>query len=180
MDKPLSMLISFLITEGSLEALLPTIYGHWQQQGTESKASGFPKFYGPALSKTRLPQAAGAEPSGQMRDEQLHVTVARSTWQNTPLEHFWNNSDVENLYAVVALSACDSKSVEDTSVLKHAVLEAERLKKRTALWREAHLEVKVRKAPQLRSSSMKKWTAVWREAHFEVKTGKARSCSEHY
>ena len=40
-------------------------------------------------------QAAGAEPSGQMRDEQLHAVVARSTFwsqnvQNTPgSDHFW-------------------------------------------------------------------------------------------
>ena len=40
-------------------------------------------------SKSRLAEAAGAEPSGQMRDEHLHVVVARSTFpsqnvQSTP------------------------------------------------------------------------------------------------
>ena len=30
--------------------------------------------------KSRLAKAAGAEPSGQMRDEQLHTVVARSTF----------------------------------------------------------------------------------------------------
>ena len=46
-------------------------------------------------SKSRLPKAAGAEPSGQMRDEKLHAVVARSTFrsqnvQNTPgPDHFW-------------------------------------------------------------------------------------------
>jgi len=40
-------------------------------------------------SKSRLAKAAGAEPSGQMRDERLHAVVARSTFssqnvQNTP------------------------------------------------------------------------------------------------
>ena len=45
-------------------------------------------------SKSRLAKAAGAEPSGQMRDEQLHAVVARSTFpnQNAPStsapEHF--------------------------------------------------------------------------------------------
>ena len=31
-------------------------------------------------SKSRLAKAAGAEPAGQMRDEQLHAVVARSTF----------------------------------------------------------------------------------------------------
>ena len=30
-------------------------------------------------SKSRLAKAAGAEPSGQMRDEKVHAVVARST-----------------------------------------------------------------------------------------------------
>ena len=46
-------------------------------------------------SKSRLAKAAGAEPAGQMRDEQLHAVVARSTFrsqnvQSTPCsDHFW-------------------------------------------------------------------------------------------
>ena len=46
-------------------------------------------------SKSRLAKAAGAEPSGEMRNEKLHAVVARSTSpsqnvQNTPgSEHFW-------------------------------------------------------------------------------------------
>ena len=45
-------------------------------------------------SKSRLAQAAGAEPAGQMRDEKVHAVVARSTFrnqnvQNTPAsDHF--------------------------------------------------------------------------------------------
>ena len=32
--------------------------------------------------KSRLAKAAGAEPSGQMRDEKLHAVVARSTFRS--------------------------------------------------------------------------------------------------
>ena len=45
-------------------------------------------------SKSRLAKAAGAEPAGQMRDENLHAVVARSTFpsqnaQSTPFsDHF--------------------------------------------------------------------------------------------
>ena len=45
--------------------------------------------------KSRLPKAAGAETSGEMRDEKLHAVVARSRFrsekvQNTSAsDHFW-------------------------------------------------------------------------------------------
>ena len=43
-----------------------------------------PMFCGSGGSKStsRLPKAVGAEPSGEMRDEQLHAVVARSTFPN--------------------------------------------------------------------------------------------------
>ena len=55
----------------------------------------FPMICGSGGSKSRLAKAAGAEPSGQMRDEKLHAAVARSTFssqnvQNTSdSDHFW-------------------------------------------------------------------------------------------
>ena len=39
----------------------------------------FPMFCGSGGSKSRLAKAAGAEPAGQMRNEQVHAVVARST-----------------------------------------------------------------------------------------------------
>ena len=54
----------------------------------------FPMICGSGGSKSRLAKAAGAEPSGQMRDEQLQPVVARSTFpsqnvQSTPTwDHF--------------------------------------------------------------------------------------------
>ena len=70
----------------------------------------FPMICGSAGSKSRLAKAAGAEPSGQMRDEKLHAVVARSTFwsqnvQSTPFsDHFWKLRDVEKVHAVVARS----------------------------------------------------------------------------
>ena len=55
----------------------------------------FQMICGSGGSKSRLAKAAGAERSGQMRDEKLHAVVARSTFrsqnvQNTPFsDHFW-------------------------------------------------------------------------------------------
>ena len=46
-------------------------------------------------SKSRLAKAAGAEPSGQMRDEKLHAVVPRSTFRSQNVQstagpdHFW-------------------------------------------------------------------------------------------
>ena len=40
----------------------------------------FPVFCGSGGSKSRLAKAAGAEVAGQMRHENLHAVVARSTF----------------------------------------------------------------------------------------------------
>ena len=54
----------------------------------------FPMICGTRGSKSRLAKAAGAEPSGQMRDEFLHAVVARRAFasenaKNTPRsDHF--------------------------------------------------------------------------------------------
>jgi len=111
--------------EGSLEVKLPTIWTNEKQSRAEAerrerveerrseekeskkedagarKAGKVAKhcvilmICGSRGSKSRLAKAAGAEPAGQMRDEQLHAVVARSAFpsqnlQNTPFsDHFW-------------------------------------------------------------------------------------------
>ena len=61
----------------------------------KSRNTVFPIICGSGRSKSRLAKAAGAETPGQMRDETLHVVVARSRFrrqnvQNTPCsDHFW-------------------------------------------------------------------------------------------
>ena len=58
----------------------------------------FSDVLGSGGSKSRLSKAAGLEPSGEMRDEQLHAVVARSRFRsqkakNTLVsEHFWKLS----------------------------------------------------------------------------------------
>ena len=55
----------------------------------------FPVFCGSGGSTSRLAKAAGAEASGQMRDEKVHAIVARNTCgsenvQSTKCsDHFW-------------------------------------------------------------------------------------------
>ena len=97
-------------------------------------------------SKSRLAKAAGAEASGQMRDEKVHAVVARSTFpsqnvQNTPgSDHFWK------LRCRKSARRCGAKHISKSKVLKTdglgPLLEVAMSKKCTPLWREAHFEVK--------------------------------------
>ena len=75
----------------------------------------FPMVCGSAGSKSRLAKAAGAELSGQMRDEKLHAVVAQST-------------------------VSKSKRTKHTNV--GPLLEVEMSKKWTPLWHEASFQVK--------------------------------------
>ena len=85
----------------------------------------FPMICGSGGSKSRLAKAAGAEPAGQMRDEKLHAVVARS--------------------------AFPSQNVQSTPMLR-PLSEVAMSKKCTALWCEAHFEVKMYKAHQRRTT----------------------------
>ena len=79
----------------------------------------FPSICGSGESKSRLAKAAGAEPCGQMRDEQLYAVVARSTFrsqnvQNTPCsEHFWK------LRCRTSARRCGAKHIWNTKCTKH-------------------------------------------------------------
>ena len=85
----------------------------------------FSMICGSGGSKSRLAKAAGAEPSGQMRDEK----IARRCG---------------------AKHISKSKCTKHTRF--GALLEVEMFKKCTLLWREAHFEVKMYKAQQVRST----------------------------
>ena len=82
----------------------------------------FPMICGSGWSKSRLAKAAGAEPSGQMRDEQLHAVVARSAFpsqnvQNAPgSDHFWKLT-CRKVHAVVARSTFRSQMCKKTDGL---------------------------------------------------------------
>ena len=100
-------------------------------------------------SKSRLAKAAGAEPSGQMRDEKLHAVVARSTCPSQNVQstqcsdHFWK------LRCRKSARLCGAKHISRSKCAKHTILgpllEAEMSKKCTPLWREARFQVKSEK-----------------------------------
>ena len=109
----------------------------------KSRFTGF--FWASGGSKSNLAKAAGAEPAGQMRDEQLHAVVARSTFpnqhvQDTPKsDHFWK------LKCRKSARCCGAKHISKSKCTKHTrsgpLLEAKMSKKCTLLWREAHVQV---------------------------------------
>ena len=116
----------------------------------------FSMICGSGGSKSRLAKAAGAEPSGQMRDEKLHAVVARSTFrsqnvQNTPCsDPFWK------LRCRKSALRCGAKHMSKSKCTKHLsvrlLLEVEMPKKCTPLWHEVHFEVKMYKTPQCRTT----------------------------
>ena len=115
----------------------------------------FQMICGSGGSRSSLAKAAGAEPSGQMRDEKLHAVVARSTFR--------------------------SQKVQSTpfSFSEH-FLEVAMSKKCMPFWREAHVAVKIYKAlsfgQRLEVDMSKKCTLLWREApHFHFKMLKTHS-----
>ena len=116
----------------------------------------FPMICGSGGSKSRLAKAVGAEPAGQMRDEKLHALVARSTFpsqneKNTPRsDHFWQ------LRCRKSACRCCAKHISKSKCTKHTIvgplLEVEMSKKCMPLWREAHFQVKMYKAPHVRAT----------------------------
>ena len=104
-------------------------------------------------SKSRFAKAAGAEPAGQMRDEQLHAVVGRSTLQSqnvqsTPLsDHFWK------LRRRTIARRCGAKHISKSTCTKHTrfgpLLEVETSNNCTSLWRKAHFEVNMYKTHQV-------------------------------
>ena len=85
----------------------------------------------------------------------------------------FGSCDVEKVHAVVARSTFRSQNMQNTPASDYFW----KLQCRTSLWREAHLEVKMLKAPHVRATldvqMSNKCAALWREAHFQVKMRKA-------
>ena len=139
-------------------------------------------------SKSRLAKAAGAESAGQMRDENLHAVVARSTFwsqnvQNTPFsDHFWK------LRCWKSARRCGAKHILKSKCTKHTMLgpllEVEILKKCTPFWREAHFEVKMYKTHHSRTTfgswDVEKVHAVVARSTFWSQNVQNTPCSDHF
>ena len=151
-----------------------------------AKQCVFSMICGSGGSKSRLVKAAGAEPSGQMRDEKLHAVVVRSTFpsqnvQNTTCsDHFWK------LRCRKSARRCGAKYICKRKSLKHLTF-GPLLRCRKSAYRcgtkhisKSKCTKHTRSGPLLEVEMSKKCTPLWREAHLEVKMCKNTICSDYF
>ena len=114
--------------------------------------------------------------------------MARSTFrsqnvQNTPAsDHFWK------LRCRKSARRCGAKHIWKSECTKHTIvgplLEVQMSKKRTPLWREAHLEVKMYKTHHARttfgSSDVEKVHAVVARSTFRSQNLQSTPCLDHF
>ena len=120
--------------------------------------------------------------------EKVHAVVARSTFpsqnvKNTSApDHFWK------LRCRKSARRCGAKHISKSKCTKHLssgpLLEVEMLKKCTPLWREAHFQVKMLKAPGVRttfgSCDVEKVHAVVARSTFPSQNAQSTSAPDHF
>ena len=91
-----------------------------------------------------------------MRDEQLHAVVARGTLSSQNVQHTPGPNHFWKLRCRKSARCCGAKHIVKSKCTNHTRsgtrLEVEMSKKCTPLWREAHFEVKMLKAPHVRTT----------------------------
>ena len=78
----------------------------------------FPMICGSGGSKSRLAKAAGVEQSGQMRDEQLHAVVARSSFPSQNVQSTPTSDDFWGLRCRKSARRCGAKLISKSKALK--------------------------------------------------------------
>ena len=120
--------------------------------------------------------------------EKAHAVVARSTFRSQNVkntrgsDHFWK------FRCRKSARRCGAKHISKSKVLKTGglgpLLEVEMSKKCTPLWREAHFEVKMYKAPHARTTfgswDVEKVHAVVARSTFRSQNVQNTTCSDHF
>ena len=87
------------------------------QKGRKVAKHGvFPMICGSRGSNSRLARAAGAEPSGEMRDEKLHPVVARSTFRSQKCKKLTVSDHVWKLRCRKSARGCGAKHIPKSKV----------------------------------------------------------------
>ena len=138
-----------------------------------AKHSVFPMICGSGGSKSRLAKAAGAEPSGQMRDEKLHADVAPSTFSS----QMYKTPHARTTFGSCDVEKCtplwrESEKVKNTSRSDHfwklrCLKSARRCGAKHISKSKCTKHTRFR--PLLEVAMSKKCMRLWRKAHFEVK-----------
>ena len=192
------------IIEGSLEVKLPTIWTDESRDGKSQRREGKKKenqrrdsrkkedpgarkggkvakhcVFAMICGSSRSAKGAGAEQSGQMRDEKLHAIAAPSTFasenaKNTSrLEHFWKLRCRKSARRFGAKHIWKSKCQNEPGSDHFWKLTCQKSLRR--LWRESNFKVKSIKKLTAASrhfwklTCRKKCMPLWREAHVQAK-----------
>ena len=81
-----------------------------KKEDADARKDVFPMICGSRGSKSRLAKA-GAEPSGQMRDEKLHAVVARSTLRSQNVQNTSASERFEKLRCRKSARRCGAKRI---------------------------------------------------------------------
>ena len=90
-----------------------------RQKVGKSRNSVFPMICGSGGSQSRLAKAAGAEPSGQMRDEKVHAVVARSTFESDKAKNTSRSEHFCKLRCRKSARRCGAKQISKSKCTKH-------------------------------------------------------------
>ena len=130
----------------------------------------------------------GRSTFGSWDVKKVHAVVARNTFRSQSVkntrgsDHFWK------LRCRKSARRCGAKHISKSKCTKHTssgpLLEVEMSKKCTPLWREAHFQVKMYKAPHVRAtfggSDVKKVHAVVARSTFPSQNVKNTRVSDHF
>ena len=83
--------------------------GAWKGREV-AKHCVFPMIWGSGGSKSKLAKAAGAEPAGQMRDEEVHAVVARNTFRSQNAQNTSKHTILGPLLEVEMSKKCTPRS----------------------------------------------------------------------
>ena len=107
-------------------------------------------------SKSRLAQAAGAEPCDQMRDEKLHAVVALSAFASDKAKSTSRSGRFWKLRCRKSARRCGATHMSKSKCTNHTMLgpllEVEMSTKCTPLWHEAHFQDKMYKSRYARTT----------------------------
>ena len=163
---------------GSLKRQAQSHLGRWEMKNCT------PLWHEAHLQVKKLKTPRIRNTFGSSDVEKDHALVAQSTFpsqnvQNTPFsDHFWK------LRCRQSARRCGAKHISKSKRTKHtafsALLGIEMFKTCTPLWREAHFEVKMYKAPQPRRtfgrSDVEKVHAVVARSAFRSQNPKKNTC----
>ena len=138
-------------------------------------------FWGSGGSKSRLTKAAGAGPSGRMRDQNLHAAAARSTFGSQNFKNTSGSDCLCTLRCRKSVLRCGPKHMLKWKRAKHtivgALLEVQLLKKCTGFVARSTFRNQNVENTSLSEQFFGCWDdgkahAVAREAHVQVKSAK--------